>query len=340
MRRSYPRALSIVLTLALLFGMIGFGGIDSVYAASKKIHISEKIVSLTVGSTYQQKLINKNGKKIKATKVKWKSKNKTVATINKKGKITAVNAGTAKMTAKYKGKTYKFTVKVAAKAAPTPSPSPSPSYRSMHIDDLRFYSSGSLEYKIRYDDNNEMVITDGYADVKIKQGSKVLYEKNNLDIRTNGGPSSPNIWYYYCWLEEDEIEKTTSEYGTIEITLRLDDGTVLSQTASTSNLPYIGVTIISAEQVPFVINGKVQFNKLECRTYGTWLYLDYEGEILANTSEYAYFKLLDSEGYVLQNTIINLDTGTKGEKFKKTASFVLDSRLKRGEVYTIVLYIR
>ncbi|MBR2547269.1 MAG: hypothetical protein IKF07_03650 [Eubacterium sp.] len=101
-----------IITITLLFVMIGFLNAEQNYAATKKIHLSKKTVSLYVDDTSTQKLINKKGKTIKATKVKWKSANTAVAKISKKGKITAVKAGTTKMTAKYSGKTYKFTVKV------------------------------------------------------------------------------------------------------------------------------------------------------------------------------------------------------------------------------------
>ena len=106
------KLLSIMLILSLFIGMVGIVNAEPSYAASKKIHVKKKTVSIYVGSTYQQKLIDKKGKTIKATKVKWKSKNASVAKVSKKGKITAVKKGTAKMTAKYKGKTYKFTVNV------------------------------------------------------------------------------------------------------------------------------------------------------------------------------------------------------------------------------------
>jgi len=106
------KTISIVLMFLLLVNVVGVINVDTVYAASKKIHLKKATVSVVAGKTYQQKLIDKNGKTIKATKVKWKSSKTSVAKINKKGKISAIKAGTAKMTAKYKGKTYKFTVKV------------------------------------------------------------------------------------------------------------------------------------------------------------------------------------------------------------------------------------
>ena len=114
MKKAYSKSLSIMLIISLMISIIGIFNVDNSFAASKKkIHLKEKTISVTVGQTHKQKLLNKNGKTIKATKVKWKSKNTAVATINKKGSIVAKGEGSAIMTAKYKGKTYKFSVNVS-----------------------------------------------------------------------------------------------------------------------------------------------------------------------------------------------------------------------------------
>lgn len=107
------KVISLLLVFSLMVGLVGVFNIDTAYAAAKKIHLKKTVVSTATGKTYQQKLIDKNGKTIKASSVKWKSLKKSVAKISKKGEITAVKKGTAKMTAKYRGKTYKFTVKVS-----------------------------------------------------------------------------------------------------------------------------------------------------------------------------------------------------------------------------------
>lgn len=112
MTKAKSKLLSLLIVFSLFVSIVAAVNVDVSYAASKKIHLKKTTVTLAVGSKYQQKLLSKSGKSIKATKVKWKSQKKSVAKIDKKGKITAVKAGTAKMTAKYKGKTYKFTVKV------------------------------------------------------------------------------------------------------------------------------------------------------------------------------------------------------------------------------------
>ena len=106
------KIVSLFLIFSLFIGLAGLMNIDTAYAATNKIHLRKATVSVAAGKTYQQKLISKSGKTIKATSVKWKSAKTSIAKITRNGKITAVKAGTVKMTAKYKGKTYRFTVKV------------------------------------------------------------------------------------------------------------------------------------------------------------------------------------------------------------------------------------
>ena len=76
----------------------------------KKIALNHKSVKITVGKSAKLKLKN-----AKASKVKWTSKNKRIATVTKKGVVKAKGAGTTKVVAKYKGKKYVCKVTVKAK---------------------------------------------------------------------------------------------------------------------------------------------------------------------------------------------------------------------------------
>ncbi|MBR1732004.1 MAG: Ig-like domain-containing protein [Ruminococcus sp.] len=66
----------------------------------------------TITRTKSVKLKLKNAT---ASKVKWSSSNKKIATVSK-GKVTGKKAGTATVTAKYKGKSYKCKVTVKGKS--------------------------------------------------------------------------------------------------------------------------------------------------------------------------------------------------------------------------------
>ncbi len=83
-----------------------------VQAASKKTHLKKTKITLTVSKAYTLKLLDKKGKTISSTKVKWKSANTKIATVSKKGKVTAKKKGKVKITATYKGKKYTCTVTV------------------------------------------------------------------------------------------------------------------------------------------------------------------------------------------------------------------------------------
>lgn len=72
----------------------------------KKIALNKTSVTLRKGKTYQLKL--KNATK----KVTWKSSNKKVAVVGKKGKVTAKKKGTATIKAICEKKTYRCKVKV------------------------------------------------------------------------------------------------------------------------------------------------------------------------------------------------------------------------------------
>ena len=217
MNRYIKKALSLMMVLSMVIGMVGFAHIDLAYAATGKIHLAKTTISKVVGQTYQQKLYNKNGKAITATKVTWKSAKPAVAKISKKGKITAVKAGTATMTAKYSGKTYKFTVKVSKPFASGEKPTISVevgndqsltlTWEGKNLSGLK----GELMYAVndgtfeKYDE----LITNGFS------MPGVLWSKYTFKLR----------WVYY-----DSYNKKTyySSYSDEEsVTVALDHNTMV-----------------------------------------------------------------------------------------------------------------
>lgn len=91
--------------------------------AKAKIKLNKTKISLQRGKTYTLKV--KGTKK----KVKWSSNKKTIATVTRKGKVTAQKPGTAVITANIGKKKYKCKVKVWKKTTKKPTntnPKPNP----------------------------------------------------------------------------------------------------------------------------------------------------------------------------------------------------------------------
>lgn len=96
-------ALALALTLAMPVGL-PVPAATVAQAATVKISATKK--SVQVGKSFTLKI---SGTKKKVT---WSSSEKSVATVNSKGKVTAKKAGKATITAKVNGKSYKCKVTV------------------------------------------------------------------------------------------------------------------------------------------------------------------------------------------------------------------------------------
>ncbi len=111
MKRMKRQVLTLMMAVMVLFTMIP----NTAEAAAKKsVTVSVSTKKLNVKRSAQLKV--KYGKKNVTKKAKYKTSNKKVLTVNKKGKVTAKKTGKATVTVKYKGKTkkVKFTVGKAA----------------------------------------------------------------------------------------------------------------------------------------------------------------------------------------------------------------------------------
>lgn len=114
--------LMAIVCLALAVGLIadmvlpaGAGMFPSAQAASK-VKLNKSKIRLCVGDTYRLKV---SGTKREVT---WSSSNKRVAKVNKKGLVTALKAGEARITAKVGKK--KYTCKVVVRKCPAVEPLP------------------------------------------------------------------------------------------------------------------------------------------------------------------------------------------------------------------------
>ena len=102
-----------VIACTLCISLISAGlTYSSVTLSASKIKLNKANLTMTTGQTY--KLIVKNNKK----PVKWSSSKKKVASVTKKGKVTAKKKGKTNITAKVSGKKLVCKVKVKKAASP------------------------------------------------------------------------------------------------------------------------------------------------------------------------------------------------------------------------------
>lgn len=106
--RATQAGLAIGLTLLLALGAIGLVSLSPTDAhAAAKPKISSTSKKVVKGKSFTLKVKNTGGKK-----VTWKSSNKKVATVSKKGKVSTKRAGSATITATVAGKKLTCKVKV------------------------------------------------------------------------------------------------------------------------------------------------------------------------------------------------------------------------------------
>ena len=108
------RTISRIMVLALVLGQVTMASPDAM-AKSKKIRLNKKTATITVGKTVKLKLRNTKKKAV------WKSSNKKIATVSKKGIVKAKKAGSVTITAKVNKKKYTCRVTVKKKPKKTKS---------------------------------------------------------------------------------------------------------------------------------------------------------------------------------------------------------------------------
>lgn len=112
--KSFKKWYARMLIAAMLLGLVTVSS-HAQAKSSKKVKLNKTSVTLTVGKTTTLKLKNAP----KGKKITWSSSKKKVATVTKKGKVTAKKAGKATIICKVKGK--KYTCKVTVKDKRTDS---------------------------------------------------------------------------------------------------------------------------------------------------------------------------------------------------------------------------
>lgn len=189
------------------------------------IRLNKSSITIYVGETVKLKATVKG----KNNKVTWKSANKAVAKVNKKGKVTGMSRGQVKITAKANGKKATCIVNVIIKH-PTYS-----QYFMVNPQKSRYGSSVIDEYGVRLVTNEEAVIKkcavyvkkniDGsYYRTMACTGDNITYAKYVPYLARNGkiiyeGGTTSRIYTYYLSKGSDGVWSKDGNYGLIKANL-------------------------------------------------------------------------------------------------------------------------
>ena len=113
MKKQFLKVLSFSLVLALLISMVSLLGNNDVQAATSKVKLNKKKLTLTTGDWKKLKLKNLD---YEIDDIEWSTSDKAVAKVSRKGWVVALVKGECTISAKVKatGKTYKCKVTVNA----------------------------------------------------------------------------------------------------------------------------------------------------------------------------------------------------------------------------------
>nr|MCR5587391.1 Ig-like domain-containing protein [Lachnospiraceae bacterium] len=121
-KRAWKSAFCMLLALAMLLTMPNAGaiqGLTGIAKAKSRIALSRKKVNLSVGK--KTRITLRGVSKKNSKKIRWKSSNKRVVQVNKKGYLFGKKVGKARVTAIYGRKKYVCRVTVKNKATSTSS---------------------------------------------------------------------------------------------------------------------------------------------------------------------------------------------------------------------------
>lgn len=125
--------------------------------AKQAVKLNQSELTMVVGEGRTLKLNGVSSKN--RSRISWKSSKQNIASVNKKGQITAKKAGNANITAKYKGKSYKCKISVIPLSASnqnedgalTPG---TDEYRGFLVDNV-YHSkkNGDIHYNVYFPDS-------------------------------------------------------------------------------------------------------------------------------------------------------------------------------------------
>ena len=160
----------MILTAMFLLGMAALFFESSVWAKSN-IRLNRSRLSITAGESANLKLTGISSKN--QSKVSWKSSAAGIATVTKKGKVNAKKAGTAVITASFKGKKYRCRVQVISMPAEGSDIQADPNPKKSPVSDTDMSANNIHDTE---------AVTLGTGSYRNFQVDNVYHSKNDGDI--------------------------------------------------------------------------------------------------------------------------------------------------------------
>jgi hypothetical protein len=186
LRRRVLYAIVAIVMMAFVSSVIPNASSATTVQAATKVKLNNEEIYLKKGKTKTLKLKN-----AVASKIKWSSDDKKVATVNSSGKITAKKVGWAVITAKYKGKSYECDVYVYGSKAENTKFLKKKIKEDSTPNDDGVYCDGTFG-------NNASLFYDSKSD-------KITLFYKNIDsyyvefiFKADGTSKNVTIKYYYC----------------------------------------------------------------------------------------------------------------------------------------------
>lgn len=191
--KRFIKCIVFVLCVIMLCGSITL--VSQIETTQATTRLNRYSVELVEGKTFQLKL-KSNSKK----KITWTSKNKKVATVNKKGLVTAVKTGKTKIIAKQGN--YNFTCSIIVK----PDYLKNVSYEIMDYKErkdtdaylVKVVNNNNcnieVSFTLKYYDENDFYLEDEYYSCYIAKKSYTMIKISNCGDMTKCKPDDINIY--------------------------------------------------------------------------------------------------------------------------------------------------
>lgn len=155
-RKKQAVSIAVLLLFCTAICAVAYMTQGSVWA-KQAVKLNQSELTMAVGEGRTLKLNGVSSKN--RSRISWKSSKQNIASVNKKGRVTAKKAGNANITAKYKGKSYKCKISVIPLAvsnqnedgALTPG---TDEYRGFLVDNV-YHSkkNGDIHYNVYFPDS-------------------------------------------------------------------------------------------------------------------------------------------------------------------------------------------